>query len=87
MHCIAGPIRGADVAYPSTGATWDRRGARPSRSVVAVSGLAVASGAQAQQATPRVTIAARYPTALQGIDPLVYEVTRAGAVDESWTSR
>ena len=51
--------------------------------VIAVSGLAVASGAQAQQATPRVTIAARYPTALQGIDPLVYDVTRSGTVAES----
>ena len=51
--------------------------------VVAVSGLAVTSDVQAQQATPRVTIAARHSTALQGIDPLVFDVTRSGAVIQS----
>lgn len=30
-----------------------------------------------------MTIAARYPTALQGIDPLVFDVTRSGAVNDS----
>ena len=30
-----------------------------------------------------MTIAAKYPTALEGIDPLVYDVTRSGAVAES----
>ena len=30
-----------------------------------------------------MTIAARYPTVLEGIDPLVYDVTRSGAVVES----
>ncbi len=50
---------------------------------VAVSGLAFARGALAQEATPRVTIAARYPTALEAIDPLVYVVTRSDEFDES----
>ena len=30
-----------------------------------------------------MTIAARYPAALEAIDPLVYDVTRSGAVDQS----
>ena len=54
---------------------------------IAAASLAVAPSAQAVEVAGRhhgeeVTIAARYPTALQGIDPLVFEVTRSEATGD-----
>ena len=54
---------------------------------IAAAPLAVAPSAQAGEIESRhhggeVTIAARYPTALQGIDPLVFEVTRSEATGD-----
>ena len=49
---------------------------------VAVSGLALARGAQAQEPTPQVTIEARHATALQGIDDLLFTVTRSVVSDD-----
>ncbi len=84
QSCTASPDPQAGPTPP------DRARARPGIAiarallalVVAVSGLTVASEARAQQAEPQVTIAARNPTALQGIDPLVFEVTRSEATGE-----
>ena len=47
--------------------------------IVAAVGLVIAHEARAQEATPLVTIEAVHPTALQGIDNLVFTVTRSVA--------